>query len=66
MQGNQDATFSLATAYFEGEGVKPNAKKAVALYFKNAKAGHIDSASALGQAFFSGRGVRKDMKEALA
>jgi TPR repeat protein len=58
--------FKMGEAYFLGQGVEPDLKKAVELWRKTAKQGYPQAHTRLGVAYFYGRGVKKNLTQALA
>ncbi|MGR3914595.1 MAG: trypsin-like peptidase domain-containing protein [Gammaproteobacteria bacterium] len=64
-QGDTDAQFFLAGAYWFGEGVAENKREAVRWYRKSAEKEDPDAQYALGYAYALGEGVAHDKHEAI-
>lgn len=55
-----EAAFDLAVCYEKGEGVKANASKAAAMYFRAMRCGDKSAAKELRRMFYWGIGVEKN------
>ena len=63
--GDSEAQHELGLAYFYGEGVKEDKKKAVELFQKSAEKGVVDAYYQLAAAYFDGEGTKKDLDKSL-
>lgn len=62
--GDLDSAFSVASAYFYGEGVSRNLEKAFEYFQKSADHGDIDGIFQVGMSYFQGLGVITDAEKA--
>ena len=64
-KGDENALISLAIAYYEGNGIKQDYKRAIECYKKAAGFGHEIAQCDLAYMYKMGQGTPKDMKQAV-
>jgi len=64
-QGDPDAQYQLARAYWNGEGILKNDKQATHWHKKAAEQGHPEAQYSLGFAYRYGIGVHEDLKQTI-
>ncbi|MGL5661492.1 MAG: tetratricopeptide repeat protein, partial [Aeromonas sp.] len=64
VQGDAGAQFSLATRYYQGQGVPQNYQQAASWYLKAAKQGNAQAKFNLGVMYANGQGAPQDHQQA--
>ncbi|MBO7205042.1 MAG: sel1 repeat family protein, partial [Candidatus Methanomethylophilaceae archaeon] len=65
MNGDKDAQYELAQAYFKGEGVQQSYTEAAKWYTLSAAQGHTQAQFHIGWMYYYGEGVEQSFKEAV-
>ena len=63
-QGNTEAQLQLGLAYYNGNGISKNYRKAYSWFQKAAEQGHAEAEFMLGEMLRSGKKIGKDLKKA--
>ena len=63
-RGSSSALFNLGTAYYNGDGVPKNRRKAINLWYEAAQQGNVNAQFNLGLLFHYGTDVEQNYKEA--